>query len=131
MISLHHAHLMASDLAATIGFWCEGFGAEVVLDTEFAGARNVFLRVGVGRLHLYEQRPRLRGAGTVHHLGVQTDELAPLVRRLQERGVSVTEIRREPVADYAMVEGPDGLLIEVFQPNPDALPPEVRSFFEL
>jgi catechol 2,3-dioxygenase-like lactoylglutathione lyase family enzyme len=73
MISLHHTHLMSTDVDATIAFWCNGFNAEVVHDVVFAGARNVFLRIGTGRIHLYDQPPI--GQATVHHLGVQTDEL--------------------------------------------------------
>ena len=126
MISLHHAHLMASDLDATISFWREHFGAELLFDDNFAGARNVFLRVGQGRLHLYEQSPKQTGPGTVHHLGLETDELRELVRRLQASGVSVTDVRELPEAAYAMVQGPDGLLLEVFQPNASRVPEELR-----
>jgi catechol 2,3-dioxygenase-like lactoylglutathione lyase family enzyme len=75
MISLHHTHLMASDLDATIAFWRDGFGGELVHDVEFAGARNVFLRVGSGRIHLYDQPPKNTDGGALHHLGVVTDEL--------------------------------------------------------
>ena len=32
MFSLHHVHLMASDVGATIAFWSEHFGAEVMLE---------------------------------------------------------------------------------------------------
>lgn len=66
---------MATDIDAMIAFWRDGFGAEIAADLQFAGARNVFLRLGDGRIHLYDQPPRRAGAGTVHHLGVQTDEL--------------------------------------------------------
>ncbi len=118
MISLHHTHLMASDVEATIAFWRDHFGAEVVFDDEFAGARNVFLKVGQGRLHLYAQPPRKSGAATVHHLGLETDELHDLVRKLKAAGVSVTDVRELPEASYAMAQGPDGLLLELFQPNP-------------
>ncbi len=118
MLSLHHVHLMATDIDATIAFWRDHFGAVVMLDAEFAGARNVFLRVGEGRLHLYAQPPKHVGQGTVHHLGVETDELEALVGRLKAAGVSVTEIRRYPEACYAMAQGPDGLLLELFQPDP-------------
>jgi len=45
---LHHAHLFASDLDASIDFYRELFGAEVILDAELAGSRNVMLRLGVG-----------------------------------------------------------------------------------
>jgi catechol 2,3-dioxygenase-like lactoylglutathione lyase family enzyme len=118
MFSLHHVHLMAADIEATIAFWRDLFGAVVVLDAEFAGARNVFLRVGEGRLHLYAQPPKHVGPGTVHHLGVETDELEALVGRLKAAGVSVTDVRRHEEACYAMAQGPDGLLLELFQPDP-------------
>ena len=114
MQSLHHAHLLASDVEATIEFWTRGFGATVVYDERFAGARNVFLTVGSGRLHLYDQPPKVFGQGTVHHLGV-----------------SVTDIRHEPTADYAMAKGPDGLLIEIFRPDRASVPTHLRGYFDL
>ena len=127
MISLHHVHLMASDVEATIAFWREHFSAEVMLDTEFAGARNVFLRVGQGRLHLYAQPPKHQGPATVHHLGVEADELEALVARLRASGVSVTDVRRHPAASYAMAKGPDGLLLELFQPDPSQMDPRLAQ----
>ena len=125
MISLHHTHLMSSDIDATIGFWRDHFGAAVVYDADFAGARNVFLQIGQGRLHLYAQPPRHAGPATVHHLGLETDELSEVVRRLKTAGVSVTDIREVPEASYAMVQGPDALLLELFQPNPARVSPEL------
>ena len=127
MFSLHHVHLMASDVDATIAFWREHFSAEVMLDTEFAGARNVFLRIGEGRLHLYAQPPKHAGPATVHHLGIETDELEALVARLKATGVSVTDIRRHPEASYAMAKGPDGLLLELFQPDPARMDPRLAQ----
>ena len=122
MLSLHHTHLFASDVDGSIAFWRDHFGAVVVLDTVFAGARNVFMRIGEGRLHLYDQAPKHAGAGTVHHLGIETDELDALVARLKAAGVSVTDVRRHAEGDYAMAEGPDGLLLELFQPHAERLP---------
>jgi catechol 2,3-dioxygenase-like lactoylglutathione lyase family enzyme len=131
VITLHHAHLMASDIDATIAFWRDGFGAQIAGDVDFAGARNVFLRVGAGRIHLYDQPPKNAGQATVHHLGVQTDELEAVVKRLRSLGVSVTDIRREPGAAYAMAQGPDRLLVEIFQPDLAAMPPGLREYFEI
>jgi catechol 2,3-dioxygenase-like lactoylglutathione lyase family enzyme len=122
MLSLHHTHLFASDVDRSMAFWRDHFGGVVVLDTVFAGARNVFLRVGEGRLHLYDQPPKHPGAGTVHHLGIETDELDALVDRLKAAGVSVTDVRRHAEGDYAMAEAPDSLLLELFQPNGARLP---------
>ena len=122
MLSLHHTHLFASDVDHSIAFWRDHFGAVVLVDTVFAGARNVFMRIGEGRLHLYDQAPKHAGAGTVHHLGIETDELDALVARLEVAGVSVTDVRRHAEGDYAMAEGPDGLLLELFQPHAARLP---------
>ena len=36
---------------------------------------------------------------------------------MDDAGVSVTEVRRHPEACYAMAKGPDGLLLELFQPE--------------
>jgi catechol 2,3-dioxygenase-like lactoylglutathione lyase family enzyme len=127
MISLHHTHLMASNVDATIAFWRDHFGAEVVFDADFAGARNVFLRVGQGRLHLYAQPPKHPGPATVHHLGLETNELHSLVQRLRGAGVSVTDVRELPDASYAMAQGPDGLLLELFQPHPASVPTSLSS----
>ena len=123
MLSLHHTHLYASDVDRSISFWRDHFGAVVLVDTEFAGARNVFMRVGEGRLHLYAQPPKHAGAGTVHHLGIETDELEALVERLKAAGISVTDVRRHAEGDYAMAQGPDGLLLELFQPHAERVPP--------
>lgn len=131
MLSLHHAHLLATDVEATIEFWTRAFDAKVVFDEDFAGARNVFLTVGNGRLHLYDQPPKVAGQGTVHHLGVQADDLEDVVRRLGAMGISVTDIRHEPTADYAMAKGPDDLLIEIFRPAPASMPPHLREYFNL
>jgi catechol 2,3-dioxygenase-like lactoylglutathione lyase family enzyme len=123
MISLRP--LDASDVDATIAFWREHFGAAVVFDEAFAGVRNVFLRIGEGRLHLYAQPPRHTGPSKVHHLGVEIDELHELVARLRAAGVSVTDVREFADGSYAIAQAPDGLLLELFQPNPDRVPDEL------
>jgi len=123
MLSLHHTHLFAADVDRSMAFWREHFGAVVLVDATFAGARNVFMRVGEGRLHLYDQAPKHEGAGTVHHLGIETDELESLVERLRAAGVSVTDVRRHHEADYAMARAPDGLLLELFQPHAGRVDP--------
>lgn len=47
------------------------------------------------------------------------------------QGVSVTSIRREPTASYAIAGGPDRLLIEIFQPERTAIPADLHEFFGL
>jgi len=125
---LHHTHLMASDVDATIDFWRDAFGAEVAGDTDMAGSRNVFLDVGGGRLNLYDQAPNHRGP--VNHLGVQVEDLEATVARLETLGFAPRPIRSEGALSYSMVEGPDGVLIEVFSFD-ETTPDELRPYFDL
>ena len=115
-IDLDHAHLFASDVDATIRWWSEMLGASVVFDLEVAGARNVRLAVGRGAINLYDQPPRVVGMGSVHHLGILTDDLEGLVASMEAKGVHF----RDPVQDFGavkfiMVMAPDSVLLELFQ----------------
>ena len=112
----HHAHLFASDLDATLTFYRRWFDAQVVADRDFAGARNVMVRVGTGLLNFYDQAPRDTGRNAVHHLGFQVDDLADLVSRMHDAGFPLrSPIRELPELDYIMIEAPDGVLLEVFE----------------
>ncbi|CAM4400517.1 Glyoxalase/Bleomycin resistance protein/Dioxygenase superfamily protein [Mycobacterium basiliense] len=130
MLSLHHAHLMCSDIDATLDFLVRGLGADVIRDVDFAGARNVLLQLGSGHVHLYDQAPKHPGQGTVHHLGIQSDDLETARKRLQDIGASVTEIRSDPLADYLMAQGPDKLLLEIFAPRAEVLA-ELPDYFAM
>jgi catechol 2,3-dioxygenase-like lactoylglutathione lyase family enzyme len=128
---LHHVHLFASDLDASVRFYTEIFGGEVVLDAELAGARNVFIRIGSGRLHLYDQPPARPGPGSIHHVGIQTDDLDAVMARLVTGGVSLRKGATDLGAwRYVMVPAPDEVLIELFEVSKDAIPVELRRYFE-
>ena len=121
---VHHAHLFASDLDATLKFYQEMFGGEILADLNMAGARNVFLTVGRGRLHFYDQPPRDEGKGAIHHIGIQTDDLQGLVTLMKAKGFPF----RKEISDfgfwkYVMVQAPDHVLLELFQIIPEKLPP--------
>lgn len=126
----HHAHLFASDLDAVIAFYRRWFGAEIAWDGMFAGSRNVFLRIGSGRLHFYAQPPRDHGRNAVHHLGIRVRGLEALVARMRDGGVNLEgAIRRHPEGIYLMLEAPDGVLLELFEPDPAGLPDAAVRYF--
>ena len=115
-ISLDHAHLFASDLAATIAFFTKCFDAKVIWDEEAAGARNVRIQIGRSFIHLYDQAPKAPRCGAIHHLGIETEDLEGLVEQLKSHGVVLkNEIKEEEKFKYVMVKGPDDLLIELFE----------------
>ena len=120
---------MASDIVVTMDFWTRCFGAKLVADETMAGTRNVFLDIGGGRLNLYEQPPNQRGP--VNHLGVHVRDLPATVSLLNEAGWEPRPIKTDGPLSYSMVEGPDGLLIEVFHFDADTTPDHLRPYFDL
>ena len=119
---------MARDIDTTIGFWRDCFGAEVVADENMAGSRNVFLDVGGGRLNLYDQAPNHRGP--VNHLGVHVADLDATIARLEAAGFAPRPKKSDGPLSYVMVEGPDGLLLEVFHFD-ETTEGHLRPYFDL
>ena len=131
MSGLHHTHLFASDLDASVSWYCDMLGGEVAFDGEFGGARNVFMWLGGGRLHFYDQPPRGGASGTVHHLGYRSRDLAGLVTHMRQRGaIFRSEIREFGYWRYIMCGAPDGVLLELFEYDEADLPPELADYFE-
>lgn len=127
---VHHVHVFTEDIDATIAWWTEKLGGEVAYDGEFGGSRNVFMRVGEGRIHFYDQRPRDEGRGAVHHVGVRSDDLRALHARLLEQGVTFrSEIREFGSWRYIMCMAPDNVLLELFEVERDGLDPGLAAYF--
>jgi len=115
-ISLHHAHLFASNIDKSIQFYCDMFGAEVLFDLKMAGARNVMIKIGNSRINFYDQPPKDQGRGAVHHLGIETENLEALVAQMQSKGFEFKKsIKNLGVFKYIMAEGPDHVLFELFE----------------
>lgn len=122
-VDLHHAHLFAADIDHTVAWWRHHMGAKVLFDGTLAGARNVFIAVGSGRLHIYEQRPRDQGRGTIHHLGLRVKSLREVWARLAAEGLNSPHGLREYDGwRYVMISAPDGLLLELFEFDDPAAP---------
>ncbi len=128
---VHHVHLFASDIEKTLDFYKTFFGGEVIIDLQVAGARNIFMRVGTGRIHFYDQAPKNPVRGSIHHFGIQTDDVERDYARMKAQGVpfnrSVVDLG---VWKYIMVPAPDNVLIELFEVNKEAFPPEYQKYFD-
>ncbi len=128
---IHHVHIFASDLDKSVNFYKEFFDGEVILDMEMAGARNVFMKVGKGRIHFYDQAPKFSGRGSIHHFGIQTDEIERVVNKMKSMGV----VFKKDITDggfwkYIMVPAPDDILIELFEVDKKQIPTEFMDYFE-
>ena len=114
--TFHHVHLFASDIDRSIRFYRDMFGAKVVFDREMAGARNVLISIGNGKINFYDQPPRYHQRSVMHHLGIETDDLETLVKHMETKGFTFTNaIKDYGTWKYIMVEGPDKILLELFQ----------------
>ena len=114
--TLHHVHLFASDLDKSIQFYRDMFEAKVIFDMEMAGARNVLISIGSGKINFYDQPPKNQARGVVHHLGIETNDLEGLVEHMKDKGYRF----KKPIRDYGawkyiMAEAPDNMLLELFQ----------------
>jgi len=128
---IHHVHIFASNIDESIRFYEEFFDGRVVLDAELAGARNVFMRVGSGRLHFYDQGPANPGRGSIHHFGIQTDDIDQAVSQMKKKGLPFKkEITDLGFWKYIMVPAPDDILIELFQVDRTKIPEEYLDYFE-
>jgi catechol 2,3-dioxygenase-like lactoylglutathione lyase family enzyme len=128
---IHHVHIFASDLNKTIKFYEDAFDGKVVLDMKLAGARNVFMRVGNGRIHFYDQPPKFSGRGSIHHFGIQTDDIEDVINKLKSMGV----VFKKNITDagfwkYIMVPAPDDILIELFEVDKKQIPSDFLNYFE-
>lgn len=129
--SVHHTHLMATDIDASLEFYRRWFGAEVVADFSYAGARNVFVAVGTGRLHFYDQPPRSTERNAINHIGLVVHGLDALADAMEAAGVDLPKgVQRFPDGNYLMVEAPDRVLLELFEPNWETSSAKMAAWFE-
>ncbi len=123
--SLHHAHLFASNMDESLEFYREMFGAEVLFDLDVAGARNVMITIGSAKINFYDQPPKEQGRGVLHHLGIETDDLEALAAHMKNKGFKfIKEIKTQEPLKYIMAEGPDQVLLEIFEVLKSSLPEE-------
>jgi len=128
---IHHVHIFASDIGRSIKFYEDCFAGKVILDMELAGARNVFMRIGNGRIHFYDQPPKNPVRGSIHHFGIQTDDIQGIVNKMKSNGV----VFKRGITDlgfwkYVMVPAPDDILIELFEVDKNQIPSEYLDYFE-
>src|SRR5574338_1402915 len=115
---LQHVHMFATDLDATVDFYRRWFDGEVMWDGGYAGSRNVFMKIGIGALHFYEQPPHEHGRSAVHHLGIQVVGLEDLYARMEAAGLDMGKpIRDSGGSRYFMFKAPDDVLLELFEPG--------------
>ena len=127
---LHNVHLFTNNLQLTIDWWARCLSAKVEFDGVMGNSRNVFLKVGEGRLHLYDQRPKDYCTNSEHHIGIRVQNLKKLCSHLVSVGVNLRNpIRTFDHWSYAMCMAPDNVLLELFQVDENKMTGSLRKYF--
>ncbi len=119
-----HAHFKCSDPERTVLFFKEHFGASEVARLDSHGMLIITLDIG-GLWYNFspprsgetvESRTQPARYG-LYHIALRTDDLAAEVARLKARGVKFAREldQSEPGTQFAFIEGPDGMSIELLQ----------------
>lgn len=117
-----HVHLYASDPQATIAFYAEHFGAEVVGELKnSAGGVNHLLLLG-GQLVAVSAPPLGPGKPAaapesrlgLAHIGLNVPDLDEALASCRRAGIEIlAPAKRAGLLGYAYIAGPDGVVIEL------------------
>ena len=80
---LNHVSVVAHDLAESVRFYCELFGAEEVATPDF-GFPVRWLQLGDVQIHVFE---RPDGPPVYAHFAVEVPDVVPLVEEARRRGI--------------------------------------------
>jgi catechol 2,3-dioxygenase-like lactoylglutathione lyase family enzyme len=125
---INHVSVNADDLAASVEFYVELFGA-VPLATPNFGVPVQWLGLGDSQLHLFQAEGPARSR---HHFALTVEDLEPVYRRAAERGAfddeafghHLVELPGDLVQTY--LRDPAGNLIELDTPFASRLPASLR-----
>ncbi len=126
---INHVSVNATDLAASVDFYVDVFGAEPLATPNF-GLPVQWLGIGESQLHLFQidvEPP------SHHHFAVTVEDLEPVYRRAAARGAfdfeafgnNIVELPGDMAQTY--LRDPAGNLVEIDTPGASRLPEKLRS----
>lgn len=127
--AINHVSVNAKDLATSVEFYVDVFGAERLPTPNF-GFPVQWLGLGASQVHLFQKDI---DPLSHHHFAVTVDDLEPVYRRAEARGAfdhdafgnHLVELPGDMAQTY--VRDPAGNLIEIDTPGASRLPEALRS----
>jgi len=126
---INHVSVNAADLQESVDFYVELLGAEPIPTPNF-GVPVQWLALGRTQLHLFKRDGQ---PPSHHHFGITVDDLEPVYRAAERRGVfdrdsfanHLVELPGDVVQLY--LRDPAGNLIEIDHEGVDRLPDDIRG----
>ena len=142
---VHHVGLVVHDADAALGFYRDVMGLPVTADRvlEEQGVRGVLLALGENEIELLQPTRDDTGVArflasrgqTLHHICLNTDDVAGELARLKAAGVAlIDEVPRDGLAGRVAFVHPQsmhGVLIELAQPPAGAHVSQAKGFDHL
>ena len=126
---INHVSISAIELARSVGFYTELFGAEAIESPNF-GYPVQWLRIGDLQLHIFE---RSGDAPMYHHFALEVNDFERVFRETRARGLHDQEtngrhLNQLPSGQIQLyLRDPAGNLVEINCASADMLSEETRS----
>lgn len=135
-VRLHHFGITAANLAETTQWYSEklGFTCDYTYEIEALKMKAAFMSLGDFRLEIFEVQnsapmPEYRndvaaniGVRGLNHVALAVADIKAAYRVFKDRGIEfvaeITEIPNSRGERYTFFKDNNGVLIELFQPNP-------------
>jgi catechol 2,3-dioxygenase-like lactoylglutathione lyase family enzyme len=129
---INHVSIVVQDMAESIRFYEELFGAERVPTAKFPAGNVVWLKVGSTQLHLFESDGG--DAPTIHHhYGIDVDDFDAVYEKAKAMGILDSSAFGTPLRNHPQgwvqlyLRDPAGNLLEVDWPDMTTLAPSTLA----
>ena len=113
-LGVHHVSLNVDDLDASLAFYVDQLGLEVLPRPDF-GFPGAWLRSGPQELHLMEVEEHVAPQG--QHFAFRVSDLDATKETLEKQGIEVSKIFDLPNGRQAFMKDPAGNMLELNEPN--------------
>ncbi len=124
-----HTMVRVTDLEASLAFYCDALGLEVIRQREYPQGRFTLVYLAApgdsdAQLELtYNWDPEVYSGGrNFGHVAYEVDDIYALCQRLQEHGVTINRPPRD--GHMAFVRSPDNISVELLQKGEPLAPAE-------
>jgi catechol 2,3-dioxygenase-like lactoylglutathione lyase family enzyme len=116
-ISFNHVHIKTRDVAATVKYYVDNFGATVKAEMPGRGWQLDLLGTQLNITVIIAEQNHEQAYG-IEHLAINTDDYAGTMAKLRENGVAVLEELKGGSGNrVAFVSATDGSQMEIIEKN--------------
>lgn len=122
---IHHVAIICKDYEASKSFYADVLGLQIINEVYREERDSYKLDLAVGETYQIElfsfpdppKRSSFPEAAGLRHLAFEADNVEEVAEELRKKGVSVEEIRIDPITGrkFTFFQDPDGLPLEIYE----------------